>query len=154
MLIQEHWLRETQFHRIKSIPYADAMILSHDVSAINDSVFSQGRGFGGVSILWKNSLNAKVTPIVVSSNRICAVSVCVESFECILINVYIPCDSSSNLNEYVHVWEDILSICEQAQTSNIIIGGDLNTSMYRNSQHTQYLLNLLNEEQFHICDRE
>ncbi len=57
------------------------MILSHDVSAIDDNVFIHGRGFGGVSILWKNALNDQVTPIVMSTISVCSVSVCMDSFQ-------------------------------------------------------------------------
>ena len=74
------------------------MILSHDVFAMNASAFSQVLAR---SILWKNSLNAKVTP---SNRNMHYVPVCVDSFECILINVYMTCDSSSNLNEYVQMY--------------------------------------------------
>ncbi len=129
------------------------MILSHDVSAIDDNVFIHGRGFGGVSILWKNTLNAKVTPIVMSTNRVCAVSVCMDSFEFILFNVYMPCDNVTNIDEYTSVWNEIIDVCDKSHINNVVIGGDLNTCITRNnSPHTQYLLNLLNTEQLHICD--
>ena len=39
-LLQEHWLRESQFHRIESILCANNVsILSHDVSAKDNHVF-------------------------------------------------------------------------------------------------------------------
>lgn len=153
VLLQEHWLRESQFHRIKNIPYNGAMVLSHDVSAIDDKVFTQGRGFGGVSIVWKNTLKATVTPIIMSSKRVCAVSVHMDKHAFILFNVYMPCDNPNNLNEYVSVWADIMSICEQSQIYNVIIGGDLNTSVERiGSTFTQFLCNFVNSEQLYICD--
>ena len=154
VLLQEHWLRESQFHRIKNIPYSDAMVLSHDVSAIDDNVLTVGRGFGGVSIIWKNTLNAVVTPVTTLSNkRVCAAKVCTAAYEFILFNVYMPCDSHDNFNEYVTVWDDIISTCDQNHINNIIIGGDLNTSMARpNSTFTQYLRGFVHKEQFYLSD--
>ena len=54
VLLQEHWLYENQFHRINNIECTDK-ILSHNVSAMDSSVFHNGRGYGGCSILWKGS---------------------------------------------------------------------------------------------------
>jgi hypothetical protein len=42
VFVQEHWLRESQFHRIKNIPFYGATVLSHAISAIDDNVFTQG----------------------------------------------------------------------------------------------------------------
>ncbi len=38
VLLQEHWLCDSQLHRIRNIPYDGDTILSHDISAIDDSV--------------------------------------------------------------------------------------------------------------------
>ncbi len=152
VLLQEHWLRDSQFHRIRNIPYDGDTILSHDISAIDDSVFINGRGFGGCSILWKSSLKAQVYPIATSSKRICAVKVVMDSMCFIVYNVYMPCDSPNNLNEFVSTWDEILSTCDIVQCNNFIIGGDLNTSLDRsNSGFTQYLLNIVEREHLYLC---
>ena len=86
VLIQEHWLHVSQFHRIKNIPVEGAKILSHDVSAIYDNIFTQGRGFGGCSIIWKSIVNAEITPSLLSSTRLCAVKVKMDSCTFILFS--------------------------------------------------------------------
>ncbi len=152
MFLQEHWLRESQFHRIKNIPYNDCMILSHDVSAMNDTVFTQGRGFGGCSIIWKTSLKAKVTPILMSNSRLCALQICIESKCFLIFNVYMPCDVANNIDEYTSVWEQIIDTCEKLHCDNVIIGGDFNTSVERpHSSFTKYLSNVVIRKNLHIC---
>ena len=37
---------------------------------MDDGLLINGRGYGGGSILWKSTLNAKVTPILMHSNRV------------------------------------------------------------------------------------
>ena len=52
VLLQEHWLSKSQFHRIKNIPYDNNVSsLSHDVSGIDNHAFLSGRGYNGCSIL-------------------------------------------------------------------------------------------------------
>ena len=152
VLLQEHWLRESQFHRIKSLQCKNATVLSHNVSAINDNIFTQGRGFGGCSILWKSTLNAKVTPVTLSSNRICAVQVSTDLLKFIIFNVYMPCDVAANIGVYTSAWEEISVTCDQLQCNNIIVGGDFNTSLDRNdSRFTQCLINAAEIEDFKMC---
>ena len=111
VLLQEHWLRESQFHRIKNIPCGnDAFILSHDVSAMDDHVLSNGRGYGGCSVLWKSTLQCKVTPIIMKSNRICAVKIFTSSMSLLIFNVYMPCDVRSNDALYRDILSEILNI--------------------------------------------
>ena len=45
VLLQEHWLSKSQFHRIKNIPCDNNVsIFPHDVSGINNRVFLSGKG--------------------------------------------------------------------------------------------------------------
>ena len=53
VLLQEHWLRESQFHRIKNIHPRNGKILAHNVSAMDEGLLINGRGYGGCSILGK-----------------------------------------------------------------------------------------------------
>ena len=62
-----------------------------------------------------------------------------------------PCHYPTNLNEYTSIWCDIVDTCDNCHVHNVIIGGDLNTGIERhNSQFTQYLLQMLHNEQLHI----
>ena len=61
ILLQEHWLREPQFYRMKNIPFDSTTVLSHDVSAIDNNVFTRRRDFGVCSFfVWKSYLKANV----------------------------------------------------------------------------------------------
>ncbi len=47
VLIQEHWLQESQFHGIKSVPCkGNVGVMSHGVSAIDPGEIIRGRGYG------------------------------------------------------------------------------------------------------------
>jgi hypothetical protein len=48
-----------------------------------------GRPYGGCAIMWQSSLFANVPPLSISSNRVCAVRVRLESVELLIISVYI-----------------------------------------------------------------
>lgn len=148
VLLQEHWLMESQFHRIKNIPCDNNVsILSHDVSGIDNTMFLNGRGYGGCSILWKNSLNCIVSPVIMNSNRICAVNITRQSMSLLLFNVYMPCDTRCNDDLYCNILTEIMSTCNIMNCSNFIIGGDMNTSFNRVSSNFTKHLN-------YICERE
>ena len=153
LFLQEHWLRPCQFHRIRSIPLNDnCAVLCHNISAMDDNVFSSGRGFGGCSILWKSSLHCEVTPIPMISKRICAVKVLIKNVQFLLFNMYMPCDTPDNILEYMHVFDEICGICNRYDDARIVLGGDLNTSIGRpNSHFTKHLAEVLERERLFLC---
>lgn len=153
VLLQEHWLRKSQFHRIRNIPCdSNVSILSHDVSAIDDNIFINGRGYGGCSIIWKSTLNCKVVPIIMSSNRICAVQVTLQSMVLIIFNVYMPCDDGKNNELYIDILNEITSKCNELGCFNFIIGGDFNTNFKRTkSNFTKHLNFVCENEHLYPC---
>ena len=110
-MLQEHWPRESQFHRIKNIHSRNGKILAHNVSAMDDGLLINGRGYGGCSILWKSTLNAKVTPILMHSNRVCAVQISIGLTNIIVFNVYMPCDTGANSGMYSEILQEIMAKC-------------------------------------------
>ena len=72
VLLQEHWLHESSFDTFKSKLNGCCM---HAISGMNESELLTGRPFGGCAILWKDTLQICVKPIITESNRVCAVSV-------------------------------------------------------------------------------
>ncbi len=53
---------------------------------MNERVLLKGRPKGGAAIIWKGSLKARVTPIDIESQRVCAVSI---EYDNIKVLVYI-----------------------------------------------------------------
>ena len=145
VLIQEHWLLESQFHLISD---AFPQTISHCVSGMAEQVISYGRGYGGVAIIWRSSLACSVEPVRLRHKRVCGVKI---SFSCgmklYLACVYLPCDGHFSDSDYTDALSDIFSSDACHEADCIIVGGDFNTDFTRvNSPHTRALKQLCNSE--------
>ena len=69
MLLQEHWLRDCEFHK-----FCDNLndVSYFAVSPMKDGCFS-GRPHGGCALLWKSGLKSKITPADSLNDRFCAI---------------------------------------------------------------------------------
>ena len=77
--VQEHWLHNCMLSKLESL--VDARV--HGVSGMNDNDLTEGRPYGGVAIIWNKKLTCQITPILLSSQRVCAVK--------ILMSCYLMC---------------------------------------------------------------
>ena len=109
-------------------------------------------------------LTCQITPILLSSQRVCAVKILINGRNVMLFNVYMPCDTyydESNLNDFNAVLDIISNTCTQYDSHQLIIGGDFNTDFSRQSSlHTGALKIFLDQEcmkpgiQHVLCDVE
>ena len=154
LMLQEHGLYKTQFDWFYSI---GDNVSSHCVSAMDERQMLTGRPHGGVAIVWRSTINAKVIPVHFESSRTCAVTIECDNFKVLLVCVYMPCDDNrpnSNIIEYKSVLSDIQSICNIANdTQHVIIGGDLNTDFSRNSYCTGALNGFLDDEDLYCLSK-
>ena len=90
LLLQEHWQLENQLDNFSSI-FTGAH--SHGVSEMNEQEILQGRPYGGVAFLWKESINCKIRPVKCNSNRLCAILVEQVDLSILIFNVYMPTDT-------------------------------------------------------------
>ena len=91
ILIQEHWLLETQFHMF-DVSSNDIPVAYHGVSAMNQAIQKQGRPFGGVAIIWNSQIKYKMVPVATNSTRLCCVQIFLNDDTFILLfNAYMPC---------------------------------------------------------------
>jgi hypothetical protein len=151
-LVQEHWLMKPQLNLFEK-KIRDIQV--HGCSAMDESILHVGRPFGGCAILWKNSLTYPITPIDTKSSRMCAVSIKFESYNILLFNVYMPCDTIynyHNLAEYQSVLDEVSQLCIEYNADTFVIAGDFNTDMSRqNSLHTNALQTYLTNECCKSC---
>jgi len=147
LLLQEHWLYNSQSHQIQdNIPG----ISCYSVSGMSDTCITAGRRYGGCAVIWKSSLACTVEPICIDNTRICAVKLKFPETSILLCSIYMPCDTTYddyNMQSYITVFNDILhnNVCNEVD--QIIIGGDLNTDLSRGgSLHTKYLLDMCEKE--------
>ena len=87
---------------------------------MDDGLLINGRGYGGCSILWKSTLNAKVTPILMHSNRVCAVQISIGLTNIIVFNVYMPCDTGANSGMYSEILQEIMAKCVELGSSILL----------------------------------
>jgi exonuclease III len=150
VLIQEHWLLTNQLDIYERHIHG---CMSHSISGVDDTCLLYGRPYGGCSILWKHTVNCNVKPINSCSKRLCAVEIYVENLPILIINVYMPCDTMSNVSTYKETLQEIADLCTKSKAEHIVIGGDFNTEFGRTDSHVLPLLEtlLLNE---YICSVE
>ena len=144
VLIQEHWLRNNQFPFYeKHVPG----INTHCISAMDDTVVSCGRPFGGCAIIWRQTLGASVSPIVINCKRVCAVKIQIHGHIILLFNVYMPYyNNMDSLSDYNEVLGIISSISLSEEYDDLLIGGDFNTNATRQGDPlTTLFSNFVNE---------
>ena len=142
VLIQEHWLFNDGL-RIFERDINECCC--HGVSGMNENELLIGRPYGGVAILWKNSLTARVTPVNVDSKRMCAVIVEHANHKSLLINVYMPLEDK--IDEYIETLQCVSAICDTEVFNSIILGGDFNVDRVRHRvRNTQILEEFITNE--------
>ena len=93
-----------------------------------------------------------VSPVIMKSNRTCAVNITTQIISLLLFNVYMPCDIISNDDMYCDSLSEIMSVGNVMNCSNFIIGSDLNTSFKRvSSNFTNHLNYIYKHETIKPC---
>ncbi len=156
LLLQEHWLHNTQCNSFQSfIGGKNCGYSSLLKSGMPEGIVSTGRPYGGCGIIWKDSINAVVTPVNTVSDRLCCAIFQFDNVKILIICVYMPCDCPESDTDNMKTFDDTLdTISEQCTTNDvnfIVIGGDLNTDITRStSPHTDKLLSFVEQESFYM----
>lgn len=149
LLLQEHWLLDDQ---LKNNFFETNIqnVCCHGTSGIKDNVLLNGRPYGGCAIMWRKDLVACIKPLHTQSERLCAIECKINNVSVIIFNVYMPVDTNydmANLSLFESILEEIFRICEESDTQNCIVGGDMNTDFSRrHSLHTQSLERVIQTE--------
>ena len=152
LFLQEHWKYEKSFGEIisKEFPGYDCIISS----PMNENIILQGRPYGGVGIICKNNINCKSQKVSTNSGRICAININIFSYDILLINVYLPCDTGSVHGEnldYTDVLDEIEMLVMSSEVDNIIIAGDFNADINRNNAQSKALTSFCTNENLFMC---
>jgi len=131
IILQEHWLSKANLYKLDNIdPNYRAFGLSSMEGKLADGILS-GRPFGGVAILWKQSLShlLSIEKKDETNGKLLSVKLRGIGVQDIIIScVYFPCYKSSNdyiieLSDSIAYLENVLNAYPNAQH---IIAGDLN----------------------------
>ena len=127
IIISEHWLWPFELHRLNEI-HPD--FHGHGQADSRLTCCSEGRGFGGVGIIWRRDLDATVVHAT-TSDRICSIRLTHQSSRSTLtvIGVYLPCQDlgmdlfCSCLTELEQL------VCESKQLGPTVVLGDFNAHL-------------------------
>ena len=134
ILLQEAWLLESESAVIDSALPGYCTVSKSGMDII------YGRPYGGVAVCWQDSLSPCVTKVATQSRRICAISLKTD-IDVLIINCYMPCDSRSYHidNEFEECLNEMYMLVNSYQDKAIVIGGDFNVDISRNTGHTLLL---------------
>ena len=146
LLLQETWFLPREVGTLNKY-FADYNTCG--ISSIDDKVLLKGRPYGGCSFLYEKALSASIESIEVDSNRVCCIRIKTHVGLVYVINVYMPCDTTSNTNiyEYHKALSNISTIFNTYNVVYCIIAGDMNTDLRRiKSLNTIHLNNFISNE--------
>ena len=149
--LQETWLFKKNLDSLNSL-HDD--YLGTGRSAIPDTEILQGRPYGGVGILWNQSLAKNVKRVDINSDRICAITLSIENCIYLIVNVYMPVDNRSLSvvsPEFANCIDLIEIAMHEVDYDSLVIGGDINTDLSRNNAQTKYLKSFLERNGLVSC---
>ena len=86
------------------------------------------------------------------SSRICAIQITIGSTDILVFNIYMPCDTGANNGLYSDILHEIMAKCVELGSTNIILGGDLNTNLQRtNSDFNRQMKLMCDADNFTPC---
>ena len=126
-VLTEHHLYRCELHRLNDI-CSDVEVCAKSCKLLNDHNVHERFGYGGVAILWRNSLSHCVTLCNdLGDDRLCVVKLQKATGELLyIIAVYLPQQNCyiSNFQETVDNLECIIDQCEL--DGEVIVVGDMN----------------------------
>ena len=148
IFLQEHWLFNYQLHRLDTI--SDGLQGCGKSVDDDDPIqpIQKPRGYGGVGILWADSIDHLVTPISDGSNRIQCIILKGDIVNILLVSVYMPCrGQNDNFLEFCECIDQLGEIASKYIDHDIVIGGDFNEDMNstQKSRRMLYLDNFVRE---------
>jgi exonuclease III len=108
--------------------------------------FMKIRGYGGVAIYWRKDINHAIQVQQDGNNRITVITIHAQPKSICLINAYLPSENKEADEQYKDTLEQISEIIQNFKdTHNMLICGDMNTSLHRDNR-TRKTFDKLNHE--------
>ena len=99
VFLQEHWLFPSDLATLCNI-HGD--FTSFGISSIDPSAgLIRGRPYGGVAVLWRNSLASHVKPVCYEDDRIVGLEYSFSGVKILFVGVYLPYNTNLNFDSYV-----------------------------------------------------
>ena len=147
IFLQEHWL-----HQKDSVVFDQYLsnTRSYVVSGMDSRVVTSGRPYGGTAIIWKDTVLMNITPIETNSKRLSVVKAAIKDVSILFCNIYMPVDNTTNNAIYNEVLDEVSSIILKSTDDYVIIAGDLNVDLCRNSQNLKLLKSFISYHKYEI----
>ena len=101
---------------------------SFSISAVDQEEFIVGRPYGGLTILWRKSVDHMCKVINFSDNRILGLELSADGRQLLALNVYLPFYCPENTNNYLFYIGKTSAIMEDSNTSEFMVLGDFNAN--------------------------
>ncbi|CAG2226312.1 DNCL2 [Mytilus edulis] len=153
ILLQEHWL----YSHEKDNLYSNFIDFNCHIKCFDDGIIDdvvdRKRAHAGVAICVNNKYSPYLEKLPDGSNRIAAIRL---NFEVplVIISVYLPSRSINySRDDYLSVLDELIEIVTKYRDSaNILIGGDMNASIFRNHPRDNDFKNFLRNNNLRIPD--
>ena len=150
LFIQEHCKYMEQLKELHSL----GNINYHGCSSMDITQQLIGRPHGGCVIMWSDNFTHRIEVVNTISNRLCALVVSLhDNKSLLLINCYMPCDDRVRGPKYNALLETINELENIILSSNadyIVIGGDWNGDLNRNTPHVQAIRDFSHATNMHF----
>ena len=132
----------------------DNRFYAKGISAMDTSTgVMLGRPYGGLAILWKKSLGSACKPIVYDSEtRIMGLEVSSQEAQYLFLNVYLPCCSHENIEDFSQYLSLIDGLVTASGTPLVCILGDFNADTTKSHLFGDELTKFLHEESYILSD--
>ena len=149
--LQETWLQDYDLNQLSLI---DNRFYAKGISAMDTSTgVMRGRPYGGLAILWKKSLGSACKPIVYDSEtRIMGLEVSSHEAQYLFLNVYLPCCSHENSEDFSQYLSLIDGLVTASGTPHVCILGDFNADTTKSHLFGDELTKFLHEESYILSD--
>jgi exonuclease III len=132
LLLQETWLLDIELHLLSEI-HGD--FYGQGISAMEaSSGLHNGRPHGGLACLWRKSFGSSVKPCFYGDVRLMGLKIKAYNTELLIVNTYLPCSSSNNLDEFQMYLGKMDSIITTSDTVYSMIMGDFNSDTKPSSE--------------------
>jgi len=133
ILLQETWLARSEIDVLRSL-HPD--FCADGVSAFDDSALLVGRPHGGVAVMWRSTLTAHVSVLKIErEKRIMGICIDCGNAPYLFLNVYFPCDNSTDVNydEFMNILSCAITTVDDHPSLVAYIVGDMNACTRRPS---------------------
>lgn len=149
VLLQETWLRESELVMLSSL-HVD--FSGRGVSSMDSTQgMHKGRPYGGLAILWRKALGHLCRiDLVDPDNRLFAIEIECAGKRLSILNVYLPYDDGSNMDEYQQYLNQISGFIDMNPYSCAF--GDFNANTRQMSHFGRTLVDFCNDENLILSD--